>query len=64
MCKFEIKLGDVFKIDTQSFQCVKRDDSTCKHCAFNNYEDMCDMVHCFDYKRSDGQDVHFIKVGE
>ena len=64
MYKFEIKIGDVFKIDAQSFQCVQRDNSTCRDCAFNNFEDMCHRVQCFSYKRSDGQEVHFIKVEE
>lgn len=56
----EVKVGEIVKIDGESYICVKdRSRSTCSKCAFRDND--CYDYACCNWERSDKTDVHFIK---
>lgn len=54
----EYKIGEKFEIEGVKYVCVEdpKDSDGCNCC------DLCEMLRCTKYERSDGLDVHFEKV--
>ena len=60
--KIEIKVGDEFRVQDEHYRCEENTAVSCMECAFSENDCCCNMFLCGYVHRTDGKDVHFIRV--